>query len=142
MAFDEIEFVKIEYIEFRKKWCPNLIHWGRVTRICVSKLSIIGSNNGLSAGRRQTWKKLQWYFNRNLYNFIQENAFDIVVRKLAAILSRDMDLLKQHPILRTVSSSPSGRIRRHCADIFNCIFMNKKFCISIRISLKFIPRVQ
>ena len=57
MEFDEIEFVKIEYIEFGKKWCPNLIHWGRVTRICVSKLSIIGSNNGLSAGRRQTWKQ-------------------------------------------------------------------------------------
>ena len=31
----------------------QLTHWGRVTHICVSKLAIIGSNNGLSPGRRQ-----------------------------------------------------------------------------------------
>ena len=28
-------------------------HWGRVTHICVSKLTTIGSDNGLSPGRRQ-----------------------------------------------------------------------------------------
>ena len=38
--------------------CPNhwrqvLTHWGRVTHICVGKLTIIGSDNGLSPGRRQ-----------------------------------------------------------------------------------------
>ena len=32
----------------------SLTHWGRVTHICVSKLSILGSDNGLSPGRRQT----------------------------------------------------------------------------------------
>ena len=32
----------------------NLTHWGRVTHICVGKLTIIGSDNGLSPGRRQT----------------------------------------------------------------------------------------
>ena len=31
----------------------GLIHWGRVTHICVSKLTTIGSDNGLSPGRRQ-----------------------------------------------------------------------------------------
>ena len=30
-----------------------LTHWGRVTHICVSKLTIFGSDNGLSPGRRQ-----------------------------------------------------------------------------------------
>ena len=42
------------------KWrpfCPGedelLTHWGRVTHICVSKLPSIGSDNGLSPGRRQ-----------------------------------------------------------------------------------------
>ena len=30
-----------------------LTHWGRVTHICVVKLTIIGSDNGLSPGRRQ-----------------------------------------------------------------------------------------
>ena len=33
-------------------WC-YLTHWGRVTHICVSKLTTIGSDNGLSPGRRQ-----------------------------------------------------------------------------------------
>ena len=30
-----------------------LTHWGRVTHICVSKVTIIVSDNGLSPGRRQ-----------------------------------------------------------------------------------------
>ena len=39
-------------------WLPPylhlLTHWGRVTHICVGKLTIIGSDNGLSPVRRQT----------------------------------------------------------------------------------------
>ena len=31
----------------------KLTHWGRMTHICVSKLTVIGSDNGLSPGRRQ-----------------------------------------------------------------------------------------
>ena len=40
----------------RAAWFPSqwaLTHWGRVTHICISKLTIIGSDNGLSPGRRQ-----------------------------------------------------------------------------------------
>ena len=32
----------------------GLTHWGRATHICVGKLTIIDSDNGLSPGRRQT----------------------------------------------------------------------------------------
>ena len=31
----------------------TLTHWGRVMHICIVKLTMIGSNNGLSPGRRQ-----------------------------------------------------------------------------------------
>ena len=31
----------------------NLTHWSRVTHVCVGKLTIIGSDNGLSPERRQ-----------------------------------------------------------------------------------------
>ena len=31
----------------------TLTHWGRVTLVCVGKLTIISSDNGLSPGRRQ-----------------------------------------------------------------------------------------
>ena len=35
--------------------CLNLLtHWGRVTQICVSKFTIIGSDSGLSPIRRQS----------------------------------------------------------------------------------------
>ena len=43
-----------------EKWQPMqiycdlaLTHWGRVTHICLSKLTIFGSDNGLSPGRHQ-----------------------------------------------------------------------------------------
>ena len=31
----------------------GLTHWGRVTHICVGKLTIIASDNSLAPGRRQ-----------------------------------------------------------------------------------------
>ena len=85
-----------------KPSCHPSTHWGRVTHICVSKLTIIGSDNGLSPGRRQAiiwtnagilliWtfrNKLQWNFKRYSDIFVEENAFENVIWKMAAILSR------------------------------------------------------
>ena len=73
----------------------TLTHWGRVTHICVSELTIIGSDNGLSPVRRHAiiWTNagilligplgtnFNEIFNRNSYNFIEENAFENVVWK-------------------------------------------------------------
>ena len=40
-----------------------------------------------------------------------------------------------------IKSSPPSQNGRHFADdIFKCIFMNGKFCFSIPISLKFVPK--
>ena len=80
----------------------RLTHWGRVTHICVDNLTIIGSDNGLSPGRRQAiiWtnvailliEPLGTNFSDILIEIItfsvKENAFENVVRTLAAILSR------------------------------------------------------
>ena len=38
---------------YEKHIVKMLTHWGRVTHICVGKQTIIGSDNGLSPGRRQ-----------------------------------------------------------------------------------------
>ena len=38
---------------FRSSACTLLTHWGRMTHICVGKLTNIGLDNGLSPGRRQ-----------------------------------------------------------------------------------------
>ena len=47
------------YYQFLVVLCDHsLTHWGRATHICVSKLTIIALDNGLSPGRRQAiiWK--------------------------------------------------------------------------------------
>ena len=78
------------------KWAPSfallwfgLTYWSWVTHICVGKLTIIGSDNGLLPDRRQAihylnqnWNilnsnlrnKLQWNLKQNSCIFIQENA--------------------------------------------------------------------
>ena len=63
----------------------NLSH--RLMHMCVSKLTITASDNGLVPARRQysnivNWtirNKLQWNLNTKLYIFIQENVFENVV---------------------------------------------------------------
>ena len=40
-----------------------------------------------------------------------------------------------------VNSSPPGENKHHFADdIFRSIFVNEKFCILIKFSLKFVPK--
>ena len=41
------------YIYIYNIYNSPLTHWGRVTQICVDNITIIGSDNGLSPGRRQ-----------------------------------------------------------------------------------------
>ena len=43
----------------RPQWVSSLVptHWGWVTHICISKLAIIGSDNGLSPG---LWQVIIW----------------------------------------------------------------------------------
>ena len=81
-----------------------LTHWGRVRHICVSKLTIIGSDNGLSPGRCQAiictsagilsvgplGTNFSEILHRNLYIFIQENTFENVVCQVqSGIISMD-----------------------------------------------------
>ena len=68
----ESDLIRLRFIEETLKNAVNLhshvihrmvinrlTHWGRVTHICVVKLTIIGSDNSLSPGRRQAiiWTK-------------------------------------------------------------------------------------
>ena len=51
------QFTNSYISDTRRKWVNAslcmLTHWGRVTHICVGNLTTIGSDNGLSPGRRQ-----------------------------------------------------------------------------------------
>ena len=56
--YDLLSFVYVfihlcAYSLFIGRAAQWITHWGRVTHICFSKLTIIGSDNGLSPGRRQ-----------------------------------------------------------------------------------------
>ena len=47
-------FNKVIYMSYTDLWPPSVLtHWGRVTHICVEKLTTIGSDNGLSPELRQ-----------------------------------------------------------------------------------------
>ena len=72
-----------------------------MTQKCAGNLTLIGSDNGLSPDQVTShylnqcrnivnWtfmNKLQWNFNRNSHISIQENSFESVLWKMAAILS-------------------------------------------------------
>ena len=57
----------------------NLNHWGRVTHMCVGKLIIIGSDNGLSPSRRQAiiWTNPGILLIRPLETNFSENPIEI-----------------------------------------------------------------
>ena len=79
-----------------------MTHWGQVKHICVSKLTIIGSDNGSSPGRRQAivWindgilliRSLRTNFSKSLCEIrtfsFKKNPFENVVCEMAAILPR------------------------------------------------------
>ena len=115
------ECISIHYNPINIMEEKKLTHWGRVTHICVSNPTIIGSDNGLSPSWRQAiiWtnigiltvnstirNKLQSNINRNSYVFIQEHAFQMVVWAMAAILSRLQCTLI---LLQHVTSCKRGR---------------------------------
>ena len=83
-----------------------LTHWDRATHICVTELTIIGSDNGLSPDRRQSiiWTNaailfigpLGTNFSEILIILIQEDAFESVVCETAAILFRPQCVKATH----------------------------------------------
>ena len=58
----------------------DLTHWGRVTHICVSDLTIIASDNGLSPGRRQAiiWTNAGILLLEALVTNFSENLIEIL----------------------------------------------------------------
>ena len=63
-----------------QSWTWELTHWGRVTHICVSRLIITGSDNGLSPGRRQAiiWTNAGILLIGPLGTNLSENSIEIL----------------------------------------------------------------
>ena len=76
------------------KWSPFCLdlnvwtHWGRMMHVYLSKLTIIGSDNGLSPGRRQAiiWTNggilLIWTLGTNFFSEIHTFSFKKMHRKM------------------------------------------------------------
>ena len=67
-----------------------LTHWGWVMHICVNKLIIIDSDNGLSPGRRQAiiWTNAVILLIETIGTNFSEKAFEKVVCEMVVILFR------------------------------------------------------
>ena len=61
-------------------WIQILTHWDRVTHICVNKPAIIGSDNGLSPGRRQAiiWTSAVMFLFGPLETNFSDNLIEIL----------------------------------------------------------------
>ena len=99
-----------------------LTYWGRVTHICVSKLTIIGSDNGLSPGRRQA--------------IISTNAEILLVRTLGTNFS---EILNRHQTILGVYVNKLGTnsVEWRRTSQINCTkWCCSKLCIKLIITTK------
>ena len=80
-----------------------LTHWGRVTHICVSKLTIISSDNGLSPGRRQA--------------IIWTNAWILLIRTLGTNFSEILSEIHAFSFKIMHLKMSSGKRRPSCLGL-------------------------
>ena len=81
----------------------RLTNWGRVTHICVNKLTIIGSDNGLSPGRRQA--------------IIWTNAGILLIRNLGTIFSEILGEIHSFSFSKTHFKMSSAKWRLFCPGL-------------------------
>ena len=89
-----------KYQTTHKLW---LNHWGRVTHICVRNQAIIGSDNGLSPGRRQA--------------IIWTNAGILLIRPLETNFSEIAILIYTFPFKKMHMKMSSGKWRPFCLSL-------------------------
>ena len=90
---------------------PKLTHWGRVTHICVSELPIIGSDNGLSPGRRQA--------------IIWTNAGILLIRTLGINFSEILSKIHTFSFKKMYLKISSAKRQPFCLEL-NVLTSNKR----------------
>ena len=93
-----------------------LTHWGRVTHLCVSKLTSIASDNGLSPGRRQAiiWNNAGILLIGPLWTNFSEILIEIHTFSLKKIRLK-LSSVKRRPFslgLNELKEAPGSRILR------------------------------
>ena len=94
----------------------GLTHWGRVTHICVGNLTIIGSDNGLSPGRRQaiTWT----------------NVGILLIRPLGTNFSEMLIEIHTFSFKKIHLKMASGKWRPFCLGLIELILSNNPEWVS------------
>ena len=92
--------------------CSQLTHWGRVTHICVGELTIIGSDNGLSPGRRQA--------------IIWTNAGILLIGCLGTNFSENLSVIQSFSFKKMHLKMSSAKWRPFC---FGLNLLTPWFCI-------------
>ena len=92
----------------------SLTHWGRVTHMCVGYLTIIGSNNSLSPGRRQA--------------IISTNAGILLIWPFGTNCSEILIKIHTFSFTKIHLKMSSGKLRPFCfglnvLDCNNCLFV-------------------
>ena len=130
-------------------------HWGRVTHICVGKLTIIGSDNGLSLVRRQAiiWTNagllsigpLRTYFSENLIKIQQFSLKKMHVKMSSAkwrpsCLGLNVLIRRQCVILINVDILPIYTLMQfgwmHTLLVHRHVYFVIKLCASIYYSVR------
>ena len=94
----------------------ELTHWGRLTHICVSKLTIIGSDNDLLPDRRQA--------------IIWTNAGILIIRTLGTNFSEFLSEINTFSLKKMHLKMLSGKWRPSCLGL-NVLILWSFTCIKI-----------
>ena len=111
----------------------GLTHWGRVTQICVSKKSIIGSDKGLSPGRRQAiiWTTAGILLIGSLWTNFSEILIRTWARRKSKWTTGGYGALRRcgcslsgkgtqfHCLIFRLGSAGERTICSHCYDVLN-----------------------
>ena len=90
----------------------KLTHWGRVTHICVSKLTIIGSDNGLAPDRRQA--------------IIWTNAGILLIEPLGTNVSETLIEIHTFSSKKMHLKMSSGKWRQFCLCLNVLIWLSRE----------------
>ena len=96
-------------MRFGPESSQTLTHWGRVTHICVGKLIIIGSDNGLSSDRRQA--------------IISTNAGLLSIGPLRAYFSENLIKIQQFSLKKMHVKMLSAKWRSSCLGSLNVLMI-------------------
>ena len=121
IVIDWSDTVAMIHITISHKW---LTHWSPVTHTCVSKLSNIGSDNGLSPARRQA---IIWTNARILLIGPLETNFSEILTEIMTFSFKKMYLKASSAKLRPFCFGLNVLTRQPCLHYFPTLDSKYKF---------------